>query len=55
MGGVALSVLWGLYSILTSKIFRPHWLERHRLEVVWTIVPVGLIGLVGAPTAYQLL
>lgn len=55
IGGVALGVLWGLYSLLTCPIYRPHWLERHRLEIVWTVVPVGLIILVGIPTAYQLL
>lgn len=41
--------------MLADKSFRPYFLEDHSLETVWTIVPVGLIGLVGVPTAYQLL
>lgn len=34
IGGVAVGVLVGLYCLLTSYGYRPHWLERHRLEIV---------------------
>ena len=55
MAGVGFGVLIGLGWLLRDQAYRPYFLEDHGLETVWTVVPVGLIVLVGIPTTYQLL
>lgn len=54
IGGVRAATLLGLLRVVTDRAYRPHWLEHHKLEVVWTVIPVSIVLLVAIPTVHAL-